>query len=90
MKHLHIDSHYSKCVAFTAFAFTAPGANVWANVIFHPVYIYAFFVVLLVLKSVVSDFHAKSVVSDFHADHAGNFRFFFVVFVFCVGEINRK
>ena len=50
----------------------------------------AFFVVLLVLKSVVSDFHAKSVVSDFHADHAGNFRFFFVVFVFCVGEINRK
>ena len=36
LKHLHIDSHYSKCVAFTAFAFTAPGANVWANVIFHP------------------------------------------------------
>ena len=34
---MHIDSHYSKCVAFTAFAFTAPGANVWANVIFHPV-----------------------------------------------------
>ena len=34
---MHIDSHYSKCVVFTAFAFTAPSANMWANVIFHPV-----------------------------------------------------
>ena len=33
LKHLHMNSHYSKCVAFTAFAFTS------ANMIFHPVFV---------------------------------------------------
>ena len=34
-----LSSHYSKCVPFTAFAFWPPGANVSANMIFHPVHV---------------------------------------------------